>query len=248
MSIGVFYFLYGIIIGSFLNVCIFRIPANESIVTVPSNCPKCKTRIKPYDLIPIVSFIILGGKCRSCSEKISPVYPFIELLNGLLYLIIYAVYGFGLTSVTYCLFVSALLVLSAIDINHRIVPPQINLFILIIAVPLSIYQGWLGHAIGFFAVSLPLFIVALISKGGMGGGDVKLFAAAGALLGLKLVLTAFFITCLTASVFGIGLIIFNRNKNLKSQIPLVPFIALGCFASIMWGDALASWYLGLLYF
>ncbi len=243
------YFLYGILIGSFLNVCIYRIPLGKTVVTFPSSCMSCGTKIKPYDLIPIVSYFLIKGRCRSCGLKISPQYPIVEMLNGVLYILIYIQYGFTFISVIYCLFLSALIVLTFIDIKYQLVPPPVNFFILILAVAVVVsdYTHIVNHIIGFFIISVPLYIVALLYKGGMGGGDIKLFAVCGALLGIKLILVAFFITIVCASLFGIVLMCFNKKKNLKSALPLVPFITIGCFSAVLYGTELAAFYLGLMF-
>ncbi|HBN84106.1 MAG TPA: prepilin peptidase, partial [Clostridiales bacterium] len=172
--------VFGLVIGSFLNVCIYRIPRKESVVTVPSHCTGCNVKLKPYDLIPVFSFLILKGRCRTCSEKISIRYPVIESLNALLYLICYWRFGFAFHIIPKMILCSTLLVISAIDIDTQEIPNGSVLLIIILGLA-NIFMDpsltWKDGLIGFIAVSVPMLIIALISNGGMGGGDIKLMAA-----------------------------------------------------------------------
>ena len=168
--------LAGLLIGSFLNVCIYRIPAGLSVVTGRSHCTACGKAIRPYDLIPVLSFILLKGRCRNCGAPISPCYPLVELLNAGLYLALFCVYGLTPAFVVYALLVSALTVASFIDIEKKLIPDRINLFMICIGIPACFFSSdipWLYRIFGFFAASLPLFIAMLASRGGMGFGDVK---------------------------------------------------------------------------
>ena len=178
-------FIYGIVIGSFLNVCIYRIPKEESIVTVNSHCMSCNQKLKWYDLFPLFSYLFLGGKCRYCKAKISWQYPLVEFLNGVLYLVTFLVMGIGrnvfetIYVLLVCAFFSSLLVLSGIDITHRIVPYKICAFILVLGIAVTAvdYTNWLSHIIGLFIISVPLLILMMFNA--MGGGDMVLYAAAG---------------------------------------------------------------------
>ena len=167
-------FIFGIVIGSFLNVCIYRIPKKEDIVKINSHCMSCNYRLKWYDLIPLFSYIFLGGRCRKCKTKLSVQYPLIEGLNGLLYVLVVAVNGLSIESLLYCLMFSALLTLSVIDFRTYEIPFGINLFILalgLIRVALD-YRNFLNYLIGFLSVSGFLYLLFLITKGrGIGGGD-----------------------------------------------------------------------------
>ena len=165
--IYIFVFLYGIVIGSFLNVCIYRIPKKESIVTVGSHCMKCGHQLKWYDLFPLFSFLFLKGKCRYCGTKLSVQYPVIEFTNGLLYIILFAINGINVESVLYCFFVSALLVISVIDFRTMEIPVGINAFILCLGVVHTIYdyENWVHYVIGFFTASLFLLLCLIITRG-----------------------------------------------------------------------------------
>jgi leader peptidase (prepilin peptidase)/N-methyltransferase len=237
-------FLYGIVIGSFLNVCILRIPAGESIVTGRSHCDSCNTQIKWYDLIPIFSYLILRGRCRKCKAKLSIQYPIIEALNGIFYVLVFYCNGFNAVSVIYCLAVSALLVLSVIDLRTNTIPFGINIFIFAMGVVrLALdYRHYYTYLIGLFAVSVFLYLICLISRGkGMGGGDIKLMAAAGLLVGWKLILLAFFLGCIYGSVIHpIRMILFKQSRVLAFG----PYLAAGILTAVLIGDKMIDWYLG----
>ena len=244
------FFLYGVIIGSFLNVCILRIPRNETIVTTPSHCMTCGHKLAWYDLFPLFSYLFLGGKCRYCKAKISWQYPLVEFLNGVLYLLVFLVMGIGTNVIgtvyviIVCIFLSTMLVLSGIDITHQIVPDKINLFIFILGVIVTIldYQNWPTHIIGLFAVSVPLFILLLF--GGMGGGDVKLYAASGLLIGWKLALLSIMLASVFGAIASVILLIIGKAKDGgKTRIPFVPFIALSMLVVVLWGNDIINWYI-----
>ena len=238
--------LFGISVGSFLNVCILRIPAGESIVTGPSHCPRCNRRLKWYELFPILSFLALGGRCAGCKTAISPQYPLIEGANGLLWLLCFLVLGFSWQMLLGCLLASALLVLSVIDARTREIPPGLNWFILVLAVAATALdlQNWQSHLIGFFAVSLPLFLLYAATKGrGIGGGDIKLMAVCGGLLGWQLILLGFFLGCICASVIHVALM---RLKKAGRSLSFGPYLSAGVFFALLWGEGLIRWYLALL--
>lgn len=239
-------FLFGITIGSFLNVCIYRIPRGETVVTTPSHCTVCGKKIGWYDLVPVFSYLFLGGRCRSCKSHISPWYPIIEVLNGLLYLLVFAVNGFNFLSIIYSLFSSALLVLSVIDFRTFEIPISINIFIMllgIVRVGLD-FENIFNYVIGFFSVSTPLLIIYLITKGrGIGGGDIKLMAVAGLILGFKLNILAFFMGAVFASiVHPIRMKCFGADR----MFALGPYLALGLFISLLFGERLIDMYMLLL--
>ena len=245
--IQVIVFLYGIVIGSFLNVCIYRIPKGEDIVKTNSHCMNCGTELKWYDLFPVFSFLWLKGKCRYCGVKLSWQYPAVEVLNGILYCIVFAVKGIHTTSVVYCLFVSALLVLSIIDWRTYEIPIGINVFIFvlgIIHVGLNL-NNWKNYGLGFISVSTGLFLLYYLTKGrGIGGGDVKLMAVSGLLLGWKCNILAFFIACLLGSVIHT-----IRMKISKTDHVLAfgPYLSAGLFLSLLFGEVWLKWYLGLFF-
>lgn len=247
--------IYGILIGSFLNVCIFRIPNEESIVTKRSHCMNCNKQLKWYELIPVFSFLFLRGKCSKCKTKLSIQYPIIEALNGILYVLVFYLNGWDslvliLLSSIYCFTVSALIVLSVIDFRKNIIPFGVNIFIFVMglaAVAIKFFGDGknidilIKHGIGFFAVSLFFLILYYATKGrGMGGGDIKLMAAAGVLLGWQLILLAAFIGCVLASIIHP-----LRMKISKAGRVLAfgPYLAIGIFISLLWGEGLLDWYI-----
>ena len=238
-------FLFGITIGSFLNVCIFRIPAGESIVFGPSHCPNCGRRLKWYELIPIISFLALRGRCKGCRNAISAQYPLIEATNGVLWVIVFAVMGFSAQAALGCLLSSTLLVLSVIDARTLEIPSGTSIAILVLgAIATGIdYQNWLSHLIGLFAISLPLLLVLLITGGrGIGGGDIKLMAGCGLFLGWKLIILGFFGGCLLGTVIHLGLM---AAKKVGRTLSFGPYLSLGVFLAMLWGNKLISWYLGM---
>lgn len=235
-------FIYGAIFGSFANVCIYRIPAKESLLS-QSHCQVCGHQLKWYELIPIASWLVLRGKCRSCGEKIAVQYPLVEFANGLLYVIIMAVLGIHIESMIYCLLATALFVLSVIDFRTYEIPPSINWFIFVLGGIHLVYdrRNWLEYVIGFFCVSLFLLLLFYASGGrAMGGGDVKLMAAAGFLLGWKLIILAFFIGCMLGSVIHIARMRIQKKDH---QLAMGPYLAAGIFLSVLWGNDIIQWYL-----
>jgi leader peptidase (prepilin peptidase)/N-methyltransferase len=238
----------GLLIGSFLNVCIYRIPRKEDIVYTPSHCFNCGSRVKWYDLIPVLSYILLGGKCRQCHEKISKQYPIIELSNGAAYMGIYWLYGISFQTVLVMALFSVLLVISIIDIRHSMIPNGLVLFIAIIAIIHLILNNdnIIQYIIGFFAVSGLLFLIAIITRGQMGGGDIKLMAVSGLFLGWQNIILALFIGSVIGSVIGLILIGLKVVKR-KQRIPFGPFLAMGILISELFGTTIIQSYLDLFY-
>ena len=238
---------YGIIIGSFLNVCIYRIPKSESIVVARSHCMKCGKQIKWYDLVPLVSFLMLRGKCRYCKEKLSWQYPVVEALNGILYGVVVLINGFNVVSVLYCLATSALLALSIIDWRTFEIPIGFNYFIGILGVIRVITDlgHWYDYVIGFFAVILFLLILYIATKGrGIGGGDIKLMAAAGLLLGWKLIILSLGLGCLLGSVIHL---ILMKVQNKDRVLAFGPYLSLGIYISMIYGEQIIDWYISTMF-
>lgn len=238
-------FLYGIIIGSFLNVCIYRIPKKENIVTTRSHCMSCGYQLRWYDLIPLFSWLALGGRCRKCKSKISVQYPAIEALNGVLYLIVFLCYGVSIETLLYCLMASALLALSVIDFRTFEIPLGFNVFIAVLGLVrvLTDLTNWREYAVGFFAVSTVLYIIYVLTKGrGIGGGDIKLMAASGLLLGWKCNILAFLLGCIIGSVIHL---LRMRFTNAERVLALGPYLSIGIYISALWGTRLIDWYLSL---
>ncbi len=239
-------FLYGIVIGSFVNVCIYRIPLKEDIVKERSHCMSCGHVLQWYELIPLVSYLVQKGKCRECGAKLSVQYPLIEGLNGVLYVLIAVINGLNVDSLLYCLLISALITLSVIDWRTYEIPIGINIFILALGLIATVYHytDWLNHVIGFLAVSVFIYIIILATKGrGMGGGDMKLMAAAGLLLGWKEIILAFILGCILGSVIHV-----IRMKVSKAEHTLAfgPYLSLGILITVLAGQPILNWYLGLL--
>jgi len=250
-------FTYGIVIGSFLNVCIYRIPLHESIALTRSHCMNCQSTLQKKDLIPVFSYIALKGRCRNCGTKISIQYPIIEFVNGLLYLVIFINRGlpfitdrtieFHFTTILYCLAASTLLVLSVIDFRIYEIPIGINYFLLVIGlirVGLD-YKNWSLYLIGFFIISTLLYLLYLFSKGkAIGGGDIKLMAVGGLLLGWKGILLAFVLGCIIGSVIHL---IRIKISHADHVLAMGPYLSIGIFIAMLYGDQLWSWYLRVLY-
>lgn len=235
--------IYGILIGSFLNVCIYRIPEKQSVVVGRSHCMSCGKQIKWYDLVPLVSFLVLRGKCRYCKAKLSWQYPAVEALNGILYGIIVLVNGFNITSILYCLATSALLALSIIDWRTYEIPPSFNIFIGILGIIRLILDlpHWYNYVIGFVSVSGFLLLIFLVTKGrGIGFGDVKLMAAAGLLLGWKLIILSLGLGCVLGSIIHITLM-YVKDKD--RVLAFGPYLSLGIFISMLYGEQIIEWYL-----
>jgi leader peptidase (prepilin peptidase)/N-methyltransferase len=238
-------FLFGITVGSFLNVCILRIPKKESIVTVPSHCMSCGKRLRWFELIPLFSFLFLRGRCSACKSRISAQYPLIEAANGVLWLFLF--WRFGLTPVFIlsCLMCSALLVASVIDVRTREIPPGTTIFILVLGAIRAFIglSNWPLLVPGFFAVSVPLYILLIATGGrGIGGGDIKLMAVCGFFLGWKLIILAFFTGCVLGSVIHLSRM---AAKKAGRVLALGPYLSAGVFLSLMWGGTVLHWYFSL---
>lgn len=247
LIIYAYIFLLGIIVGSFLNVCIYRIPKHEDIVVTRSHCMSCGYQLKWIDLIPIFSWIALKGKCRQCGEKVSLQYPLVELLNGALWVVTLRLGGFSVSTGIMCLAISALIVLSFIDFRTYEIPAEINTFILILAIIHTItdYQNIKAYLLGLICISAGLMLLFVVSKGrAIGGGDVKLMAAAGLLLGWKLTLLAFFVACLYGSVIHLTRMKISGEGHM---LAMGPYLSMGIVTAIWFGNQLIDWYISLLY-
>lgn len=238
-------FLFGITIGSFLNVCIYRIPKKEDIVFERSHCMSCGNVLKWYELIPVFSFLFLRGKCRNCGAKLSMQYPMIELLNGILYLLVVAVKGFTIESVLFCIGTSVLIVIAVIDWRTYEIPFGCNVIIGILGMVRIVtdLSHWYEYVIGFCVVSGLFLLIYLITKGrGIGGGDIKLMAAAGLLLGWQKILLSLMIGSIAGSVIHLTLM---KLKNKERVLAFGPYLALGIFIAMLYGNELINWYLAL---
>ena len=237
--------LYGIVVGSFLNVCIYRIPKKENIAIVRSHCMTCNHQLKWYDNIPLLSWLVLGGKCRYCKAPISPQYPIIEASNGLLWLLVAIIRGLSVDTLLYALLFSALLTLSVIDFRTYEIPAGINIFILTLGLIMTglHYTEWLNHLIGFLIVSIPLYIIIIVTDGrGIGGGDMKLMAATGLLIGWKLTVLAFALGCIIGATIHV---LRMKLSGADRVLAMGPYLSIGILISVLWGEKLISWYLSI---
>jgi len=248
-----FGFAFGTIVGSFLNVCIHRIPQGKSIVAPSSHCPCCQTPIRFYDNIPLVSFIILRGRCRGCQTPISFRYPLVEFLMGLFSLILLLRYGISTLYLIYLAFFASLMLVSFIDLPHRIIPDVISLPGIVIGLVISLLHPQMSIKDSLIGVLLgggSLYVVASVyhvvtKREGMGGGDVKLLAMIGAFIGWKGVLFTILCSSFIGSVVGVTLMLWSSADS-KYAVPFGPFLSLGAIIYVLWGEALITWYLGFL--
>lgn len=239
-------FLYGIVIGSFLNVCIYRIPMKQDIVKVRSHCMTCGYQLKWYDLVPLFSYLCLRGKCRKCGAKISPQYPLIEAANGLLYVLVFLIKGVNVDSLLYCLLFSALLALSIIDFRTYEIPVGFNYFIAILGLIKLVLnlRNWLNSLVGALCVSLFLLLLFIFSKGrAIGGGDIKLMAACGFMLGWQLIILAF---CLGCIIGAITHVIRMKVSKADHVLAMGPYLSIGVAIATLWGTNFLEWYISLL--
>ncbi len=250
----IFFFLLGTVVGSFANVCIYRMPRNLSILLPSSRCPSCGTPIRFYDNIPILSYLILRGRCRNCGWRIPIRYPLVEFLNGVCFVAVFMRYGLTPEGLFFMAFFTALIVITFIDLDFQIIPDRITLpgtAVGLLAgglflpdcfqrgLPLGWVQSLVGALVGFGV----FYLIAVVSRGGMGGGDIKMMAMVGAVTGFKGVFLTTFLGSLTGSFVGIGLMAF-KGKGRKTKIPFGPFLALGAAVTILFGEEILRWYFG----
>ena len=245
------FFVLGACIGSFLNVCIFRLPRQESIIFPASHCMNCGAKLKPLDNIPLLSFLFLGGKCRYCHTKISWQYPLVELLSAILFALAAIRFGLQWNTLIAVILISSSIVVSVIDYKIQIIPnsislPGIVLGLLINLIPSS-PVGFLNALYGMALGGGLFYVVALVSRGGMGGGDIKLIAMFGAFLGWKNCLVTIFCGVLLGSLVGVTLLVLQR-KGRKDPIPFGPFLFIGALISLFYGQEIIYWYLHLTLF
>lgn len=243
-TIVFFFFLFGLVIGSYLNVAIYRLPLHLSTAKGRSFCPQCHHTLSALDLVPLFSWLGLRGKCRYCRAPISPRYPLIESLTGFLYAGCGYFYGPTPEAILHCLFLSILVVMAMIDWDTMEIPDRLSVFILMLGAaalafnPASIPSRILGALI----ISVPLWILSRFNL--MGGGDVKIMCAAGFYLGTPLIMTAFVLSSFVGALAALYLMI-HKKKDRKSEIPFGPFLAIGLTLSVYWGNTLIQAYLSL---
>jgi leader peptidase (prepilin peptidase) / N-methyltransferase len=272
--IGIFVFLFGLIIGSFLNVCILRIPAGKSIVMPASACTKCGAAIRPYDNIPVLSYLVLGGKCRGCKTKISPMYPLVELLTGLLFLGCFYAFGISVDTAKWAAFSAIMIVLVFTDLRERILPDVVNFTGLAIGLIFSLFTKptdgsalWLANHLFDYPPPAPVLslvdailgaavgsgLLWLVSEAyfklrgreGMGLGDVKMMLMAGAFLGAKRTLLTILAGSLLGSVLGLA-VILARRKDADYELPFGTFLGAGALLVVFFGTPVVNWYQSLL--
>ncbi|WAA08877.1 prepilin peptidase [Fervidibacillus albus] len=242
--IAFLFFLFGLLFGSFFNVVGIRVPKKESIVFPGSHCTNCQHPLRWYENIPVLSYVFLRGRCRVCRVKISPIYPMMELMTGLLFAFSYIQIGWNDELILTLLFVSLLVIITVSDLYYMVIPNRILLvfFLLFIIYRLinpmePFWDAYLGAFIGFGI----LYVLAVISRGGMGGGDIKLFFTIGIVLGTKATIMTLFLASFLGAIVGI-LIILVKGYKKRTPIPFGPFIAAGALLSYFYTDSIMLWY------
>jgi leader peptidase (prepilin peptidase)/N-methyltransferase len=248
MFLNSFAFIFGAVVGSFLNVCIFRIPAKASIIKPLSQCPHCHHPVRFYDNIPLISYIVLRGKCRDCGGKISWRYPLVELITAILSLLLFLRFGLTFNFLIFFVFTAVLVVITFIDLDHQIIPdvltlPGIPLFFLaaIFLVKNPWKVPWQEALIGLLIGGGMLFTIAYIyqlitKREGMGGGDIKLLAMIGGFLGWKSLIFILLVSSFSGAIVGIAAMVIQK-KDMKYAIPFGPFLSAAAIAYLFWGDA-----------
>ena len=243
------FFIFGLVIGSFLNVCIYRIPKGRSIVSPPSSCVSCGTLLQPMDLFPVISWAVLGGKCRYCGESIDLRYPLVEILTGLLYAVTYWRIGLVWALIPHIILITILITITFIDLDHQMIPNTINLFALVVFLGSNLtlgYIDWRDAIIGGLVGGGFLFLLVLFSRGAaMGMGDVKLMAVLGLFLGWRSILLTLLLSFILGGLFGVLLLLLKR-KGRKDAIPFGPWIALAVIVTILYGNEILTWYIQFL--
>lgn len=241
---NIFAFIFGAAIGSFLNVCIFRLPEKKSIVKPSSQCPSCHHPIRFYDNIPIISFFVLRGRCRNCQNKISWRYPLVEFITAMFSLLLFLKFGLSLNFLVFFIFTAVLIVITFIDLDHQIIPdiltlPGIPIFCLaaVFLVNVPWKEALVGLLIGGGVLFAIAFIYELITKReGMGGGDIKLLAMIGGFLGWKSLIFVLLFSSFSGAVVGIVAMMINK-QDMKYAVPFGPFLSAAAVAHIFWGDS-----------
>lgn len=241
------YIILALFIGSFLNVVALRVPNNESIFMPPSHCPTCKGRLNFIDLIPVFGFIICRGRCRYCDTKISPIYIFGELLTLLLFILIPIYMGFTIELIVAYLFAILMIIVTISDLKYKIIPDKFVYPGIIIFLLLRIFihpLGFWDYIIGAFLGGGLLLLIAILSRGGIGGGDIKLFFLIGLVLGWQNTLLTLFLAALLGTIIGGVLMLLGFIKR-KQLVPFGPFITVGAMVAYLFGNNIWFWYLNL---
>ena len=247
---SLFVFILGTLFGSFANVCIYRLPQRLSVIFPDSHCPTCQTALRPWQNIPLLSYLGQGGRCATCYTAIGLRYPIVELGNGLLYLFLYHHYQFTVQGLVYALLTTALLIVSCIDLAHTIIPDAITLPGMVLGVIISSWLtpvGFQNALVGLLLGGGLFLLIAVLSvvilhRDGMGGGDIKLIAMIGAFLGWHAVLVTVLLGAVSGAVVGVSLMALQRKRRYEA-LPFGPFLALGAFCAMVWGETLLHWYI-----
>jgi leader peptidase (prepilin peptidase) / N-methyltransferase len=243
-----FYLIFGLILGSFYNVVGLRVPEGKSIVAPRSSCPKCGHQLTAFELVPVLSYVFQKGKCRQCKVGISPVYPLFELLTGVLFAGAFFLIGWDFELVIALTLISLFMIITVSDLAYMIIPDKVLIVFAVIFAALRVYHPlnpWWDSFVGAAAGFVLLLLIAFASKGGMGGGDIKLFTLIGFAVGFKTMLLAFFFSTFFGAFFGIIGLITGMVER-KQPIPFGPFIALGTLVAYFFGEQIIDWYLNFL--
>lgn len=251
--IALYSLLVGLALGSFMNVCIYRIPLEKSIIRPSSSCPNCGKKIRFYDNIPLISYLLLLGRCRHCHHPISWRYPAVEAITGLLSLALFIRYGLSLQYLLFLLFAATLVTISFIDLDHQIIPDVLSIPGIVAGLAAAFIPGnvsWFDSIIGIIGGGGALFLVGLFyekltGKQGMGGGDVKLLAMIGAWMGWRSLPFVLLVSSLTGAIIG-SVFLLAAGKGYRVRIPFGPFLSLGALFYIFFGPQLTNWYISLL--
>jgi len=243
-------FVFGLVIGSFLNVVVYRVPRNQSIIKPPSHCPVCNAKLKWYDMVPVLSYILLKGRCRYCGAKISLKYPFVELLTGITFLLIFQKFNWSIQFLKWIIFTGLLISVGLIDLLNGVVPDVIVVPGLVIGLIFSIFGGsgsilqsiyGLGIIGGFF------LIVIILSRGGMGWGDLTFGMMIGSFLGLELSLLTLLIAFVSGAIVGL-IALAVKKKSRKDPIPFGPFLSFAAFVASIYGYEILKMYFKIMHF
>lgn len=246
LSLSILVFFTGATLGSFLNVVAYRLPRGMDFVSGRSQCPQCHIQLGPQDLVPLFSYLFLRGRCRNCGGRISLRYPLVEACTGLLFVLVVWVLGPTILAGITCLFTALLVVITLIDADTMTIPDGLVLAVGVLVIPFWLVQEGISpleRLIGFFAVSLPMLLLALAIEGAFGGGDIKLMAVCGLILGVKNLVFATFVAILLGGFYSIYLLA-SKKSQAGAQIPFGPYLCVGCYLSCLWGTPLVAAYLG----
>ncbi|MBU8905047.1 prepilin peptidase [Desertibacillus haloalkaliphilus] len=244
----IYIFILGLVLGSFYNVVGIRVADGESIVKPRSHCPRCQRTLSASELIPVLSYLFQRGTCKGCGTKVSIKYPLFEGLTACLFLVAAVLVGWTSELLIALLLISLLVIITISDLHKMLIPNKILLFFFIVFIPITVlipHEPWWDGIVGFFVGGGLLYLIAIVSRGGMGGGDVKLFAVLGFILGTRDVLLTLFAATFIGAVVG-GIMMMTGKVKRKNPIPFGPFIAIGALVIYFFGESLWHWYVQFL--